>query len=134
MSSFSTYLEQEIVNFLKGTNVDTAPTSLLLALSTADPVDDKSGIAEPSAMGYARKTIVLGSLSSVNGTGTTVTGPTSDTIFGPATGSWGSITHWAIFENAGTNMLLHGSITAAKTVGNGDSFVVNANSLSIVVR
>ena len=134
MSNFSTYLEQEIVNFLKGTDVDTAPTSLLLALSTADPLDDKSGIAEPSAMGYARKTIALGSLSSVNSTGTTVSGPTSDTIFGPASGSWGSITHWAIFENAGTNMLFHGEITTPKTISSGDSFVVNANALTIIVR
>jgi hypothetical protein len=85
-------------------------------------------------MGYARKTIAMGALSSVNGTGTTFTGPTSDTIFGPSSGSWGSITHWAIFENAGTNMLFHGSITAAKTVSSGDSFVVNANALSIVIR
>jgi hypothetical protein len=134
MSNFSEYLQEEVVNWLKGTDVDTAPTSLLLALSTADPLDDGSAIAEPVAKGYARKTIALGSLSSVNGTGTTVAGPTSDTIFGPATGSWGSITHWAIFENAGTNMLFHGSITAAKTIANGDSFVVNASALSIIVR
>ena len=134
MSAFSAYLEQEIIGFLKGTTVDAAPTSLLLALSTADPLDDKSGIAEPVAMGYARQTIVLGTPASSNGVGTTVTGPTTDLVFGPATGAWGSITHWAIFENTGTNMLLHGAITAPKDIASGDSFVVNADALTVIVR
>ena len=134
MSNFSEYLQEEITSWVKGSTLATAPSSILLALSTADPLDDASGIAEPSAMNYARKTIALGTVTSVNGTGSTVSGPTSDTIFGAATGSWGTIAYWAIYENTGTNMLFHGSVSASKNIASGDSFVVNANSLTLIVR
>ena len=134
MSSFSAYTEQQIVGWLRAATFATAPSSLILGLSTADPLDDGSGLAEPSGMNYSRKTVDLGVPSSVNGIGTTTTGPSTDVIFGPASGTWGSIGYWALFENAGTNMLLHGSVTAAKNVVSGDSFVVNANSLTIIIR
>ena len=134
MANFSSYLETQITSWLKASTFATAPTSLICALSTADPLDDASGIAEPVAMGYSRETIDLGTPSSVNGVGTTVTGPTAAVVFGPASGTWGSIAYWALYENTGTNMLFHGSVTAAKNVVSGDSFVVNANSLSIIIR
>jgi hypothetical protein len=134
MANFSTYIQEQFTSWLKAGTFATAPTSLICALSTADPLDDASGIAEPVAMGYSRETVDLGAASSVNGVGTTVTGPSAAVVFGPATGDWGSIAYWALYENAGTNMLFHGSVTAAKTVVSGDSFVVNANSLSIIIR
>ena len=134
MSNFSAYLEQEIVGWLKASTFATAPTSLLCALSKASPLDDASGISEPVSMGYTRKAVDLGTPSSVNGVGTTVSGPTSVVVFGPASGTWGSITHWALYDNTGTNMLFHGAVTASKNVVAGDSFVINIDSLTIVVR
>lgn len=74
----------------------TGDTTVYLGLSTADPLDDGSGIAEPAtADGYAR--VNIGATSSVgwsiaNG----VASNTTAIEFPEAAASWGTITHWFI--------------------------------------
>jgi len=136
MSAFSGFLEQAIVNYLRGTAVTPAPTTLEIALHTADPLDDYSGAAEVAAgVGYSRQAIVLSAPSSTVGVGT-ISENVGNIIFGPAsTNSWGSITHWSIHGvGADTNFYLKGVFLAAKAVAVGDSYSIPDGTLSILVR
>jgi hypothetical protein len=134
MAAFSQYMEQQLLNWAKGAAIDAAPTGLELALHTANPLDDYSGAAEVTAGGYSRQVITLGSLSSVVSIGTTVKN-SGVIVFGPATASWGSITHWSIHgTGANTNFLYFGAFLAAKAIISGDSYVISDETLEILVR
>ena len=100
-----------------------------MGLSTADPADDGSGLAEPSGNAYARvqtsasdwNTASGGSLDNAN-----------DITFPQATGSWGAITHFALFDAAtGGNMLAHGALSQSKTIGTGDTAQFAAGDLDV---
>ncbi|HUT64275.1 MAG TPA: hypothetical protein VMZ04_10010, partial [Anaerolineae bacterium] len=60
---------------------------------------------------------------------------TGNIIFGPATGAWGSITHWSIHGSAGDlNFYFFGAFLAAKAVIAGDGYTIPNGTLSILVR
>ena len=55
--------------------------------------------------------------------------------FDPATGSWGSVSHWGIFDASSSgNLLFHGSFTSAKTIASGDILKVASGSLTITAN
>ena len=136
MSAFSSWFEDKICNFVRGTAVTPAPTTLVIALHTTSPLDDGSGGGEVGAgVGYTRRAIVLGAPVTVVGVGSTITN-TGNIIFGPAAVTpWGSITHWSIHGvGADTNFYFYGSFLAAKAIGVGDSYTVPNATLQILVR
>jgi len=97
-----------------------------LGLSTADPTDDASGLAEPSGNGYARQSIAFNAAASRKVENTALV------TFPQASGSWGTITHWALFDavSAG-NMLAHGSLVTSKSVVSGNTPSVAANEVDV---
>lgn len=126
-------LQQAIVDWLKGTAFPADPSSLTLALSTADPLDDGSGLAEPSGNGYTRQALTFGARTSTNGVGTAVANNT-DIVHGPASGAgWGTITHFCVIDDS-SRKVLSGSYAVPKTVAAGDSFVTNSGSIILTVR
>jgi hypothetical protein len=109
MGSFSNFWENEILDHVFGTGAYTAPT-IYVGLSTADPLDDASGLAEPSGGAYAR---VAHSAWDVAASGATEN--TGTVTFPENTASWGTVTHFALFDAlSGGNMLAHGSLNASK--------------------
>lgn len=120
MGSFGNFLENEILdNYFGGQDYE-APANLHIALSTTDPTDDGSGISEPSGNGYERKQVANNKTTFDVASG----GALANAIvieFAEASGSWGTITHFAIFDAAeGGNMLAHGALSASKAVESGD--------------
>lgn len=115
MGSLSDYSELELLDHV--CNVAYSPVATVyLGLSTADPTDDGSGLAEPSGNGYTRKAISFGAAASrkVIQSGTVT--------FDEATGPWGTITHYAIFDAASAgNMLAHGAFAAGKSIVSGNT-------------
>lgn len=99
------------------------PTHVSVALSTADPTADGSGLAEPSGGSYAR----------VNCDGWTRSGRsasnTAKVDFGTATGSWGTITHVALMN--GSDFMLSSALTTSKAVANGDPVEFPIGDLTI---
>ena len=59
MGSIADYLENELSDHVMGVGAYTPPATVYLGLSTADPTDDASGLAEPSGNGYARESIAF---------------------------------------------------------------------------
>lgn len=84
------------------------PGAHYIALSQADPLDDGSGIVEPSSNGYARV-----SIASFNAASNRAKSNSAIITFPLTTGQWGNgtMTHFAIFDHATAgNMLAHGPL------------------------
>lgn len=128
MGSFSDYLENELLDHVFGKGSYTPPT-IYVALSTANPLDDGSGLAEPSGNGYVR----------AQTSGTDWNAASSGFIdnagaieFNEATGNWGSITHFALMDAAsGGNLLVHGALSMSKSIGTGDTAEFAAGDLDV---
>lgn len=131
MGSFANFWEDEILDhlFMKGSY--TMPTNLWIGLSTADPADDASGLAEPSGNNYSR---VSTDGDDWNGSSGGATANAADITFPEASGSWGTITHFAIFDAATEgNMVAHGSLSVSKSIGSGDTAKFAAGDLDVTL-
>jgi len=125
MGSISDYLENELLDHICNAAYTPAST-VYLALSTADPTDSGGGLAEPSGNGYARKAISFDAASS------RLINQTSTVTFDEATGSWGTITHYAIMDALSSgNMLAHGQLSASKQVVSGNTPSVAAGQVDV---
>lgn len=125
MSAMSDYLENEILDHILGTGAYTMPSTVYVGLSTGSFNDDNSG-TELSGSGYARQSIAFNAASS----GTADNSGAVD--FPAATGSWGSISHFGLFDaSTGGNLLIHGALTASKTVATGDILRIAAGDMDI---
>lgn len=133
MGSLSNYAENAMVNHIT-TNAAYSPASTLyLALCTADPTDAGTGASmneAANANGYARTAITFGAASS------RVITQSADVDFPEATGTWGTISHWAIVDS-GThgagNMLAHGAFGSSFTLVSGNVRTVPSGEITITV-
>jgi hypothetical protein len=125
MSAMSDYLENEILDHILGTGAYTMPTTVYVGLSTASFNDDNSG-TELSGSGYARQSAAFNAAASG-------TADNSAAIeFSAATASWGTVSHFGIFDaSTGGNLLIHGAFTTAKAIGSGDILKISAGDLDI---
>lgn len=125
MSAMSDYLENEILDHILGTGAYTAPSTVYIGLSTASFSDDNSG-TELSGSGYARQSATFNAAASG-------TADNSAAIeFPAATGSWGTVSHFGVFDAASAgNLLIHGAFTTAKTIETGDILKISAGDLDI---
>ncbi len=128
MGSFSNHWENKILDhiFSKGSY---PPPTIYVGLSTADPLDDASGLAEPVGNGYARAAT---NASDWNAASDGTISNVNELIFSEATGSWGTITHFALFDAAtGGNMLCHGSLSSSRAIVSGDKARFAADDLDV---
>jgi hypothetical protein len=131
MGSFGNYLENKVLDHVFGKAAYTAPT-IYVALSTADPTDDGSGMAEPSGNGYARVQTAAADWDAASGGAL----DNANAIEFPQAsgGSWGTITHFALFDaSSGGNMLAHAALSAPKTIGDGDTARFSAGALDVTL-
>jgi hypothetical protein len=125
MSAMSDYLELKVLDHVLGTSAYTMPTTVYIGLSTGSFADDNSG-TELTGNGYARQSIAFDAAAS----GTTDN--TSNVDFPAATGSWGTVSHYGLFDaSSGGNLLIHGAFTVSKTVASGDILRIAAGELDI---
>ncbi len=121
----SDYLELKFLDHFTGTASTSAPSAVYLGLSTASLQDDNSG-TELTGNNYSRKAITFASASG----GSIASNAAVE--FDAATGSWGSVSHFGIFDAASSgNLLFHGAFSAAKTIASGDVLKVASGSLTI---
>jgi hypothetical protein len=106
------------------------PTTYYVGLSTTEPSIDGTGATEPgSSTGYAR--VKLTDLSTpANGVVTN----SSTLDFPESTGSWGTITHYVIYNAlTGGTLLMYGKINPSRAVEEGTTISVKKSSLKISV-
>ena len=151
MSAMSDFLENKLVDFLFRAQAlgvtgataaaGTGPANMYIGLLTAAP-SDAGGGTEVSGNNYGRATVVssltnwagtqaAASTTASSGTG----GQTSNNAaitFATPSGTWGTVTHFGIYDAVtGGNLLFWGSLTIAKTINQSDTVTFPAASLTI---
>lgn len=127
MSAISNYLENALINVTLRATSYTAPTTVYVALFLTDPTDAGSG-TECSGAAYARQAATFAAPS--NGSSST----NADVQFPQAGDSWGTMTHFGIYDALTTgNLLYHGALTTPKTIDTGDVFKIASGSLTVTL-
>jgi hypothetical protein len=127
MAAMTDYLENKLIDFMFRGQAFTPPATWYVALFTAAP-SDAGGGTEVSGTGYARVGIAssTANFAATNAAGSTAnpstgtSGTTSNNVainFPTPGGSWGTITHCALFDaSSGGNMMGQGALATARTV------------------
>ena len=125
MSAKSNYLEGKLIEHVLRNVSYTSPSAVHLSLHTANPAEDASG-TEVSGSGYGRQPIAFGAHSD---------GACSNSAveeFTASGGSFGTVTHFGIFDASSSgNLLYYGALTASKVVADGDTLKFAIGSISI---
>lgn len=127
MAGFSDYLENKLLNYIFSKTAYTAPDKYV-ALFTAAP-SDAGGGTEVSGNGYARKLHNTWSTATV-----AQTSNSGAVTFDAATGSWGTVTHFGIFDAiTGGNLLGWGILGTSKAVSLGDVVSFADSALAVTL-
>lgn len=127
--SKSNYLENAVLNHVLGGPDFPRPATVFVALFTAAP-GEAGGGTEVSGGSYARVGVTNNSTNFPNASGG-VKSNGGDITFVAATGNWGLVNSFAIFDAAsGGNMLYYGNLTVAKQVYTGDLVQFPAGQLT----
>jgi len=128
--SISNYLENAVLNHILKNTAYSQPTNIYVALSTTDAGEDGSTISEPSGNNYARALCNVWDTASNRQIKNT-----NQVTFNTATGSWGNILYWALFDSlSGGNMLAYGSFNTGKNIENGNTPFISAQEIIISVN
>ena len=124
--SFSNYLETKVLDHVFGGTAYTAPSTLYLALFTANPNEDGSG-TEVSGGGYARQSVAF-----------TISGNTASNTaaveYPTATANYGTVTHVGIYDASSSgNLIAYAALTSSKSIETGDVFRVPTGDLDITL-
>lgn len=96
-------------------------TSVWFGLSTTAPNSDGTNVTEPTVGAYARTNTTLQSRFNISGASPTLATNTGGAIVWPqATASWGTPTHWVVYDaSTGGNLAYYGEISNPTEVVNG---------------
>jgi len=129
MAALSNYAEKLLLDWSMTTGSATRPTAWYVALYTAAPSDTGGG-TEVSTGGYARQSVTFDAASSPGGT----TSNNNTVSFTASGASYGTVSHIGIFDNvSGGNLLWHGSMTASKTVADGDTLEFSIGNIDLTL-
>lgn len=118
------YAENKVLDHINGKSAFAMPTAYV-ALFTAAP-SDAGGGTEVSGGSYARVATSGATWSAASAGAASNAAAIS---FPTASASWGTVTHYALFDASSSgNMLRWAALTASKTIGSGDtaSFAIGA--------
>lgn len=106
------------------------PATVYIALSTADPTEDGSGLAEPSGNAYARVAVTNNDTNFPAAAAGVKSNGTEIQFSTPTPAGWGVITHVAVFDAAAAgNMLDYAALDVAKTINAEDDVYFPAGTL-----
>ena len=142
MSAMSDYLENKLVDQLFRGQAAPTTTTLYVALYTAAPSDPSATGTELTGNNYSRVSVTssLANWAGTQAAASTVAssgtgGQTSNNAaitFPTPSATWGTVTHFAIYDAATTgNELFWGALTISKTINSGDTVSFPAGSLAI---
>jgi hypothetical protein len=124
--AFSDYLEGTVLAWLQGTAMPASPTNVYVGLFTALPADTGTsgspadGTEVTSSNGYARVAVAVpGDVSPIIANGTTQQFQVSNSVIFPqATGSWGTVVGYGVWDAASSGHLLwYDALTAPQAIG-----------------
>lgn len=124
--SKTNFLEDKIINHVLRNTAYTQPTTVYVALFTT-ATDETGAGTEVTGGSYARQSVAFDAPSPAGETQNA-----AQITFPVATGSWGTVTHFAIMDavSAG-NMLYQAALAVSKVVGIGDQLIFADGALQI---
>lgn len=129
MGSFTDYTENKLLDHVVGKTSFTMP-SVWVALFTAAP-SDAGGGTEVSGGSYARKSTAGADWAAAS------SGATSNAnaiTFVTPSGSWGTVTHFALMDaSTAGNMLAWSALTTPQAVGTGNTVSFAVGDLDITL-
>ena len=133
MGSFTDYLENKVLDHVVGKTSFTMPAVVAVALFTAAPSDAGGGTEVTNANNYARKA-TAGTDWQAAASGATQN--TAAITFNVPSGSWGTVTHFAIMDSAtygAGNMLMWSALTTPQAIGSGNTVSFAIGDLDITL-
>lgn len=136
--SFSNYTAQAVLNSVFGKTSNfgalaSAPT-IYVALSTTAPAEDGSNVTEPVGNNYARVATAAGDWNAATLADPSLIDNSGVITFNTASGSWGTITHVALYDAvSGGNFLGQGVLGTSKSVATNDTPEFAAGELNITL-
>lgn len=130
----TTYFLNCVAGNLFGTKTTPSiPSTYYIGLSTTAPAIDGTNVTEPdTAAGYAR--VALMTLSEPT---TGVVTNSQAITFDESTASWGTVTHFVIYDTAergGGNLLMYGQLSTARVVETATIMTIKAGYLKLSVQ
>lgn len=124
--SFTNDLETRVLQWALTNGSPTRPTAWWVGLFTAAP-GEAGGGTEVSGSAYTREAVTF----TVSGDTATNSGAVE---FPEATGTWGTITHIAVFDaETSGNMLVYATLTASKAIASGDILRFPAGDIDVTL-
>jgi hypothetical protein len=124
--SFTNDLETRVLQWALTNGSPTRPTAWWVGLFTAAP-GEAGGGTEVSGNGYTREAVTFTVSGNLATNDAAIEWPT-------ATGTWGTITHIAVFDaETSGNMLVYASLTSSKTIASGDVLRIPLGDLDITL-
>ena len=130
--SFSDYMENELLDHILGGADYARPASVDIALCTAAVTDADTGstITEPVGNGYARQNVTNNATQWPAASGGSKQNG-QEVAYPQATGSWGTITHYAVLEGGTSNIMVHGALNSPRAIAGGDTERFQPSTLTI---
>lgn len=126
--SFTDSFETTVLQWAMTTDAVTRPAAWYVGLFTSDPTETGAAGTEVSGGSYARQAVtftVAGNLATNS----------AAVEFPPATGSWGTISHAAIFTAAsGGTPIWYGGLATSKVIDTGDVFRMPAGDIDFTLN
>jgi len=124
MSSFSDFLENEILDHVFR-NASYTPAATVYAAAYTVAPDDTGGGTEVSGGSYAREAVTFSAAASgaITNSGAVT--------FTTATANWGNVVAIGIFDAATSGNLLAWDAITSTTIDSGDTLQINAGDLDI---
>lgn len=125
------FLNQIMGNLFRTKTNPPLPTNYYLGLSTSAPQTDGSGAKEPSTNGTGYLRVALTGLSTPeNG----VVKTTKDISFNESLSSWGTVTHYVVYDApSGGNLLFYGTLATTCTVDKNTVVTIRSGELTITL-
>jgi hypothetical protein len=132
----SSYLEDQLLNWIKGAAFVAAPANLYAALYTANPTDANASGTEVTGNAYARVAIAAAGWSAIAaaaaGTGDSITNSGIVTFATPTPAGWGTVTGFALYDALTVgNEIVWAALSASKVINAGDTVTFAVGALAI---
>lgn len=123
MAGKSQYLENALLNWMKGTTFPASPATVYIALFTTAPTDDAGTSAvEVTGGSYARAAITTSTgwsaISGAPGAAGQISNAATVTFATP-TANWGTVVAFGIYDAATLGNLLYWNTTASQPINTG---------------
>lgn len=128
--SMAIYAAKKLLDHLFAKATWASPT-IKVALSTADPGESGTGLAEPSGNNYTRVATTGASWNAATSADPSVATNATQILFPTPSGSWGLCTHFALMDGDTANVIASGTLDVPQTPVSGNIVSFEAGQLSL---